>query len=98
MLFNDENSLLFSWVKLFKEIKICKSWGQEAVLENNYSCMFVMNELNEQVHGNMKMERFNWEFLMYYSQSGYVCMVFYRRDGHVIELQQSSKYYLLHWN
>ncbi|PNF18768.1 hypothetical protein B7P43_G03335 [Cryptotermes secundus] len=25
-------------------------------------------------------------------QSGYVCMVFYRRDGHVIELQQSNKW------
>jgi hypothetical protein len=25
------------------------------------------------------------------SNSGYVCMVFYRREGHVIELQQSSK-------
>lgn len=26
------------------------------------------------------------------SNSGYVCMVFYRREGHVVELQQSSKY------
>lgn len=56
MLFNEEKSLLFSWVKLFKEIKIHKAWGQEAVLENNCSCKSVMNELNEQVHGNMKME------------------------------------------
>jgi hypothetical protein len=56
MLLNEENSLLFSCVKLLKEIRICKSRGQEAVLENNYSCMFVMDELNEQVHGNIKME------------------------------------------
>jgi hypothetical protein len=27
-----------------------------------------------------------------YSESGYVCMVFYRRDGHVIELQQTSNF------
>lgn len=29
-----------------------------------------------------------------FSNSGYVCMAFYRREGHVIELQQSSKYKL----
>jgi hypothetical protein len=27
-----------------------------------------------------------------FSNRGYVCMVFYRREGHVIELQQRSKY------
>jgi hypothetical protein len=33
-----------------------------------------------------------------YSRSGYVCMVFYKRDGHVIELQQDGKYCLLFTN
>lgn len=32
------------------------------------------------------------------SDSGYVCMVFYKRDGHVIELQQDGKYCLLFTN
>jgi hypothetical protein len=27
------------------------------------------------------------------SDSGYVCMVFYKRDSNVIELQQSEKYF-----
>ena len=29
--------------------------------------------------------------LIFFSQSGYVCMAFYRRDGHVVELQTGSR-------
>jgi len=28
------------------------------------------------------------------SESGYICMVIYQREGHIIEVQQSSKFSL----
>ena len=30
-------------------------------------------------------------FIFHYSDIGYVCMIFHKRDEHVIEVQQSSK-------
>lgn len=34
-------------------------------------------------------------FIFNYSDTGYVCMIFHKRDGHVIEVQQSSKFNLI---
>lgn len=56
--------------------------------------MSVINSLNENIMSMVTLI-IKCGMLMCYSQSGYVCMVFYKRDGHVIELQQSSKYCLL---
>lgn len=35
---------------------------------------------------------FIYYYILFYSQSGYACMAFYRRDSQVVEIQESGMY------